>query len=114
MSTYDFSADGGAGVTTIEGSLTALNVDAFRDAFIRWFNQNKQVTRMVVDVAKTDFMDSSGLGALIGMLKQFTERDGDVRIAGLSSNLRILFEVTQAYKMFEIFDTVDEAMSAES
>jgi anti-sigma B factor antagonist len=55
-------------------------------------------------------MDSAGLGTLIAVLKRITERGGDMKIACLQKKPRMVFEITRAYKVFEIYDTVDEAL----
>ena len=63
-------------------------------------------------MAGVDFLDSAGLGSLIALLKRVSERGGDMKIAGLQKKVRMVFEITRAFKVFDIFDNPDEALKA--
>lgn len=104
------SSEKGIGVVKVSHALTAANADAFREQFIRWQAIEPDVTDFVIDLEKVDFMDSAGLGSLIAMLKEVTERGGDMKIACLQKKPRMVFEITRAYKVFEIYDSVEEAL----
>lgn len=105
-----FKMRAGRGIVTVTGALSAANVDAFREQFTRWLEENEAVRQLVLDLAALEFLDSAGLGSLIALLKRLGERGGDVRIANLQKRVRVVFEITRAYKIFEIFDSVDEAL----
>ncbi len=104
----------GKGVMVLEGALSAACVDRFREQVQAWMAENSSVKYLVLDAAKMEFIDSAGLGVLIALLKRATERGGDIRIAGLQAKARVVFEITRAFKIFEIFDTVEEALRAEA
>jgi anti-sigma B factor antagonist len=100
----------GIGVVEVGHSLTAASVDAFRDQLASWQEAESDVTNFVVNLEKVDFMDSAGLGSLIAVLKRISERGGDMKIACLQKKPRMVFEITRAYKVFEIYETVDDAL----
>ncbi|MCF7848430.1 MAG: STAS domain-containing protein [Kiritimatiellales bacterium] len=100
----------GIGIIKINEALTAATVDAFREQFSSWQAAEPEVKNFVIDLADVDFMDSAGLGTLIAVLKRVTEQGGDMKVACLQKKPRMVFEITRAYKVFEIFDTVDEAV----
>ncbi|AKJ64494.1 STAS domain-containing protein [Kiritimatiella glycovorans] len=102
------------GIVALHGALTAATVDAFREQLRSWQEAESDVLNYVVDMGDVDFMDSAGLGALIATLKRITERGGDLKIAGLQKKPRMVFEITRAYKVFEIYDSVDEAVRSYS
>ncbi len=104
----------GRGVATISGALNSANVDAFREQMQKWTDKHGEVLQIVLDAGEMDYIDSAGLGVLIALLKRATERGGDIRIARLGSKARMVFEITRAFKIFEIFDTVEEALGAEA
>ena len=104
----------GKGVVTICGALNAACVDSFREQMQEWMTENEAVRQIVLDAGDMDYVDSAGLGVLIALLKRATERGGDIRIARLQNKARIVFEITRAFKIFEIFDTVEEALRAEA
>ncbi|HAS83716.1 MAG TPA: hypothetical protein DCS43_13850 [Verrucomicrobia bacterium] len=101
-------------VVVVSGALNAAVVDGFREQVHAWMKANEKVTQYVIDVSAMDFIDSAGLGVLIALLKRVTERGGDIRIAGLLAKARVVFEITRAFKIFEIYETVEEALRAES
>lgn len=102
----------GVGIIEVSHALTAATVDSFREQLSRWQLAEPEVLNYVIDLARVDFMDSAGLGALIAVLKRVTERGGDMKVASLQKKPRMVFEITRAYKVFEIHDTVEEALKA--
>ncbi|KAA3617166.1 MAG: anti-sigma factor antagonist [Calditrichaeota bacterium] len=70
-------------------------------------NQN-----ILVDLSSSDFVDSSFLGALVAGLKKATMKSGDLKIVGLQAPVRAMFELTRLYRIFDIFDTMEEAKNS--
>ena len=100
----------GIGVIQVSQPLTAATVDTFREQLSSWRAGAPDVKNYVIDLKQVDFMDSAGLGTLIAVLKRITEAGGDMKIACLQKKPRMVFEITRAYKVFEIYDSVDEAL----
>lgn len=67
-------------------------------------------TRLVVDLAAVDFIDSSGLGALIGGLKAARRQGGDLRIAAAGEQVRAVLKLTNLARILTPYGTVDEAI----
>jgi anti-sigma B factor antagonist len=67
---------------------------------------------VVVDLSKAEFVDSSFLGALVAGLKKATMKNGDLKLVGLQPPVRAMFELTRLYRIFDIFDTVEDALSS--
>jgi anti-sigma B factor antagonist len=67
---------------------------------------------LIIDFSGTKFVDSIGLGALVSILKQSALKQKKVVLASLSPQVRQIFELTRLYRLFEIFATVDDAMTA--
>jgi anti-sigma B factor antagonist len=98
------------GVVLVNKALTAATVDAFRDQLTAWQEAEPTVKDFVIDLRNVDFMDSAGLGTLIAVLKRISERKGDMKIANLQKKPRMVFEITRAYKVFEIYESVEDAI----
>ncbi len=62
-----------------------------------------------LDLSAVRFIDSSGLGALVTVLKQIGQ-NGAMGLWGLNREVRALFELTQLYKVFDIFETERDAL----
>ena len=66
-------------------------------------------TRIVVDLSDTTFIDSSGLGALIGGLKKARQVGGDLRIAGPPEQVRMVLSLTNLDRVLRPHDDVAAA-----
>jgi anti-sigma B factor antagonist len=70
--------------------------------------------RIVVDLDAVDFLDSTGLGVLVGALKRVRNNGGELALVCTSPRIRKVFEVTGLTKVFSLYDTVDAAASGTS
>lgn len=65
---------------------------------------------LVVDLTEVDFVDSTGLGVLVGAMKRVRVHDGELHVVVASDRLRQLFEVTRLVRAFALFESVEEAI----
>ena len=66
--------------------------------------------RIVVDLSGVSFMDSSGLGALIGALKSARQAAGDLRIAGATEQVLAVLQLTNLDRILRPYPTVQDAL----
>ncbi|MCS5733829.1 STAS domain-containing protein [Herbiconiux daphne] len=69
--------------------------------------------RVVVDMSRIQFMDSSGLGALISCLKSAREASGELRIVAPSSQVSMVLKLSKVDSILAPYDTVEAASGAE-
>jgi anti-sigma B factor antagonist len=69
-------------------------------------------SHLVVDLTPLNFIDSSGLGALVTALKAARQAGGDIRLCGLSAPVKSIFELTRLYRVFDIFENRTEAVES--
>jgi anti-sigma B factor antagonist len=69
-------------------------------------------TKVVFDLSRVRFADSSGLGALISCLRKVNSRGGDLKLCAMSDQVRGLFELVRMHKVFDIYSTREEAVGA--
>ena len=69
-------------------------------------------TRLVLDLSRLRFVDSSGLGALLSCLRQLSAKSGDLKLCGMSKQVRGLFELVRMHRIFDIYGTKEEAVHA--
>jgi anti-sigma B factor antagonist len=67
---------------------------------------------VVIDMSDLTFIDSTGLGVLVGALRRMRSHDGDLRIAAARSGIARVFGITGLDRVFELFPTVHEAVAA--
>lgn len=58
----------------------------------------------LIDFTQTAYIDSSGLGVLVSLMKRIRERGGDLRVANLNHDLKTLFELTKLDVLFRLGD----------
>ncbi|MCA1801360.1 MAG: STAS domain-containing protein [Rhodothermaceae bacterium] len=73
-------------------------------------DQNKK--NIVVDLGKVKFMNSSGLGMLIGALTTMRNAGGDLRIANATDKIESLLIITKLITVFQHFKSVEEAVES--
>ncbi len=69
---------------------------------------------VVADLGKVKFMNSSGLGMLIGGLTTMRKAGGDLRIANATDKIESLLVITKLITVFKNFDSTDEAVESYS
>ena len=67
-------------------------------------------TQVALDCSQLQFVDSSGIGAILACLRRINARGGDVRLFGITRPVRALFELVRMHRIFEIFNSRDEAV----
>ena len=66
---------------------------------------------LVVDMTEVEFMDSSGLATLVGVLKRCRLNGSELRLAGLATGVRNVFDICRLESIFQIYDSRAEALS---
>ena len=69
-------------------------------------------TKLVLDLSRLRFVDSSGLGAMLSCLRQLSGKGGDLKLCSMSKQVRALFELVRMHRIFDIYGTKEEAVSA--
>lgn len=94
-------------VIRLSGDLDVYTVGSLRDAIGTMIEQDSH--KVVVDLDSVPFMDSSGLGALMGGVRRLRESGGDLAIACTREQHLKLFTITGFGEGVSIAPTVDEA-----
>jgi anti-sigma B factor antagonist len=98
----------GAAVLRVDGRLTMVDAPAFRAAVGEAVAG--AATTVVVDLSGCEFMDSSGLGAVITGLKAARQAGGDLRIAAPSPQVLTVLQLTNLERVLRPFASVAEAI----
>src|SRR5688500_10663844 len=95
------------------GNRLDLEVAAeFRTALLQLIDGGEH--HVIVDLAGVDFIDSSGLGALVSALKtlKLLKRAGDIRLANLQPPVVALLEIIRLHRVFASYPSVDQAVQS--
>ncbi len=67
--------------------------------------------QLVLDLGRVDFIDSSGIGAIVGVLKYLGQK-GTIAIVGMSQTVDRVFRLTRMDRVFSIYPTVEDAVAS--
>jgi anti-anti-sigma factor len=67
---------------------------------------------VVLQLDQVEFVDSSGLGALVRLMQAARQKGGDLKLSGLPPRIRKMLELTSLLKQFETYDSLEEAITA--
>lgn len=101
--------NGIAVLTVPVDELDASNAQEFKRDLAPILQAN---SKLVFDLGRLRFVDSSGLGAMLSCLRQVTAKGGDLKLCSMSKQVRALFELVRMHRIFEIYGTSDEAVAA--
>lgn len=68
--------------------------------------------KIVIDLAKVEWMSSVGLGMLISALTALKNNEGELRLANITDNIESLLTITRLVTIFDVFDSIDEALNS--
>lgn len=102
--------DGKIMVIRCPGRVDAVVADELKDLMKALVDKKKFL--LVVDMDKTEFMDSSGIGALVSRIAATRSNQGDIRLASVKESISRLLRITNLDKIFECFDDVPSAVES--
>ncbi len=103
------SEDGVLVIDLLEENLDAGNVKRFKVEILKAL---EPFPKAVLNLSPIRFIDSSGLGAMISCLRKQQEAEGDLKLACLKPPALDLFRLVRMDRVFEIYDSVEDAISA--
>jgi anti-sigma B factor antagonist len=90
-------------------NLDASNVREFKELMRSVLKTNN---RIVFDMSKMKFIDSSGLGAMIACLRETNAQKGDLRLCQLNKSVNALFILMRMHRVFNIHEDKSLAIAS--
>jgi len=97
-------------VIAVGGEIDVYTAPKLREQLIDLVSAGQY--HLVVDMEGVDFLDSTGLGVLVGGLKRVRAHDGSLRLVCTQERILKIFRITGLTKVFPIHASVDEALAA--
>jgi anti-sigma B factor antagonist len=72
----------------------------------------KGKSKVVADLSKIEWMNSSGLGILIGALTTMRNAGGNLKLASITDRIKSLLTITKLINVFETYDSIEEAVQS--
>lgn len=103
----DRSERDGWTVLSVGGEIDIATAPHLREKLLEIVNEQRY--RIVADLADVDFIDSTGLGVLIGALKRVRTHDGELRVVCIDPRTLKVFQITGLDRVFSLVSSVEEA-----
>ena len=97
-------------VVVREERLDAHNSDELKVEMNRLFESGTK--DLLVDLKEVRFIDSSGLGVLVSGYKNAATHQGSIKLCSLQTQVKSMFELTRLHRVFDIYQTMDEALES--
>ena len=94
---------------SLTGRLVAGCAEEFKHLLM---SSTKTSNLILLDLSQMNYIDSSGLGAMVFAHQEITHRGGQLKIACLQPKPRVVFDITKVYRIFDIYDDVETAISS--
>jgi anti-sigma B factor antagonist len=101
---------GGSTVIEVSGEIDVYTAPRLREKIISLVDAGSY--GLVVDMERVEFLDSTGLGVLVGGLKRVRAHDGSIDLVCTQGRILRIFRITGLSKVFDIYETVDDALAA--
>lgn len=97
-------------VLSMSGKLDLANAAKLKES-VKSLLDNKQ-NMIHLEMKDVDFINSSGLGALVSLMKEVRVQKGRLTLSNLAPYVNEIFEITQLSHVFEIFPTSEDAFAS--
>lgn len=102
---------GDRSVVEVAGEIDVYTAPKLREQLVEIVDAGQY--HIVVDMRGVEFLDSTGLGVLVGGLKRVRQHEGSLRLACTQERILKIFRITGLTKVFPIYDTLEEALAGE-
>ncbi len=98
-------------IIRLDGDLVVSEVEKMRNE-IRELVENN-IHKIILDFSDIDFIDSSGIGLLVEILKTVSKfEDGQLKIVNINRQVKDILKQIQLYTIFDIYDSEEEALES--
>lgn len=104
--------EGDRTIVEVGGEIDVYTAPRLREQLVDLVADGKY--HLVVDMERVDFLDSTGLGVLVGGLKRVRTMDGDLELVCASEKILKVFRITGLTKVFTIHASIDDALAGTS
>ena len=100
----------GIEVIDVGGEIDIYTAPRLRELLIDLVSKDND--QLIVNLERVEFLDSTGLGVLVGGLKRVRAHEGSLDLVCTQERILKIFRITGLTKVFGIHNTVDEAIAA--
>lgn len=96
-------------IVTLKGELDHHSSEELRTRVDDVLDRGNYKT-LIFNFSEVNFMDSSGIGSVIGRYKKMSLRGGKVCLTNVKPNVQRIFELSGMFKIISLYENIDEAL----
>lgn len=96
-------------VVKIKGELDLLTAETFRNLVERALSQ-ENAQNLILDMEQLDFIDSSGLGVILGRYRRIREQGGNMAIVGVKPHVKRILELAGIMGIVKVYQQTEQAL----
>lgn len=96
-------------VVKVKGELDLLTAETFRNLVERAINREK-TQNLILDMEQVDFIDSSGLGVILGRYRRIREQGGNMAIVGVKPHVKRILELAGIMGIVKVYQQTEQAL----
>ena len=99
----------GVTIFTLEGDINLFDAPTLRTTLTNKLSKGRKV---IIEMQGVEYIDSSGIGALISVVTGAKKQDAKVKLANVSDSARKVFEYTRLIGLFDLEDSIEAALDS--
>lgn len=107
---FETKAEGDVQILDISGQLDAFTVSDLKNELKKLMDA--RASKIILNLSKISYANSTAIGAIVATAQQLRKRKGDLKVCGMSDDIRKVFDLVGASKILEIFKTEQEALKS--
>ncbi|MDP8263663.1 MAG: STAS domain-containing protein [Candidatus Ancaeobacter aquaticus] len=112
MITLNVREENGWNIVTVDGQIDLYSSPDIRKELLSQAKTKK--VKIVVDLSKVSYIDSSGVATLIEAMQKLKKVDGEIALVGLSESVKHVFEIARLESVFAIYKDIADLFSKRS
>ncbi|MFL0269766.1 anti-sigma F factor antagonist [Candidatus Clostridium radicumherbarum] len=72
----------------------------------------ESIAKLILDFKDVSFMDSSGIGVVIGRYKKMTAKNGKICIANVNNSVKRVFDLSGMFKIIKVYENLEQALKS--
>lgn len=98
-------------ITPLGQSLDAKNAPLYKEEVMKLIETTGKI-KLIFDLNQLQFIDSSGLGTFLSLLRFLNAKGGALKLAHLNKPIQTMFEIVSMHRIFDIFPNVKDAINS--